>query len=145
MTSGTRSAAPSVRAAAAWARRQEWINGRFVEVDRATGEVLGEHIWCKVDGFIRTYEPVDCDRPERSFDPPRVTDRRVEWRDGRWVDVSPLTGEVLHRMYTQAERKEAVRLFLESGMSTAEVGRKLDIPRNTISSWVRRSRSSGCS
>jgi hypothetical protein len=48
-----------VASAAAWARRQEWVNGRFVEVDYATGEILSEH---KHTPF-RELEPSAASRP----------------------------------------------------------------------------------
>jgi transposase len=40
-------------------------------------------------------------------------------------------------VYTKELRGEAVKLVKESGLSIPEVGRRLSIPKSTISYWVR--------
>jgi transposase len=44
------------------------------------------------------------------------------------------------KQYTEEFKREAVRLVLEQGLSASEVGRRLDVPNQSISNWVRLSR-----
>lgn len=43
--------------------------------------------------------------------------------------------------YTKEFRAEAVKLVTEQGLSIPETSRRLDIPKSTISNWVRASKS----
>lgn len=42
--------------------------------------------------------------------------------------------------YTKEFREEAVKLVTEEGLSVPEASRRLDIPKSTISNWIRSSR-----
>ena len=42
--------------------------------------------------------------------------------------------------YTKEFREEAVKLVTEEGLSAPEASRRLDIPKSTISNWIRSSR-----
>lgn len=42
--------------------------------------------------------------------------------------------------YTKEFREEAVQLVTEEGLSVPEASRRLDIPKSTISNWIRSSR-----
>ena len=44
------------------------------------------------------------------------------------------------KQYTEEFKREAVRLVVEQGLSASEVGRRLDVPNQSISNWVRLSR-----
>ena len=44
------------------------------------------------------------------------------------------------KQYTEEFKREAVRLVLGQGLSASEVGRRLDVPNQSISNWVRLSR-----
>ena len=124
---------------AAWARRQHWVNGRFVEVDPTTGEVLGEH--------THKHYPRSFTRDWRSESPERMTTiiteapaavddlttDGIKWIDGQWIERK---GDTMKRVYTQAERKEAVRLYHEELWRPARIAEKMDIPRDKIRNWV---------
>ena len=43
--------------------------------------------------------------------------------------------------YTKEFRAEAVKLVIEQGLSVPEASRRPDIPKSTISNWVRASKS----
>ena len=43
-------------------------------------------------------------------------------------------------VYTKELREEAVKLVTEQGLTIPEVGRRLSIPKSTISYWVREGR-----
>jgi len=40
-------------------------------------------------------------------------------------------------IYSKEFREEAVKLVMEGGLSMAEVGRRLEIPAQTVSNWVK--------
>ncbi len=40
-------------------------------------------------------------------------------------------------VYSKELREEAVKLVAEGGLSIAEVGRRLEIPNQTVSNWMR--------
>ncbi len=40
-------------------------------------------------------------------------------------------------IYSKELREEAVKLITEDGLSIAEVGRRLQIPPQTVSNWVK--------
>lgn len=42
--------------------------------------------------------------------------------------------------YSKEFREEAVKLFVAQDLSVPEVSRRLDIPKSTISNWVRASK-----
>ena len=43
--------------------------------------------------------------------------------------------------YTREFREEAVKLVSEEGLSVPEVSRRLDVPKSTISNWLKAKRS----
>lgn len=43
-------------------------------------------------------------------------------------------------VYTKELREEAVKLVVEQGLTIPEVGRRLSIPKSTISYWVKEAR-----
>ena len=48
--------------------------------------------------------------------------------------------QIPSKQYTDEFKREAVRLVLEQGLSASEVGRRLDVPNQSISNWVRLAR-----
>lgn len=50
--------------------------------------------------------------------------------------------QIPSKQYTEEFKREAVRLVVEQGLSASEVGRRLDVPNQSISNWVRQSRKS---
>ena len=42
------------------------------------------------------------------------------------------------RVYSAEFKQEAVRLVLEHGLSNAQAGRDLDVPKSVIRAWVRK-------
>lgn len=45
--------------------------------------------------------------------------------------------QIPSKQYTEEFKREAVRLVVEQGLSASEVGRRLDVPNQSISNWVR--------
>jgi hypothetical protein len=111
--------------AAEWARRQVFVNGRYVDLDDATGEIRGEH---KHTPFIKSWP---AEQPDDAPIKPDPDHSDIEWKDGKWF----MKGR---RVYTLAERREVVRLYHEDLMRPARIAEKTGIPRETIRSWVRR-------
>jgi len=132
-----------LRNAAEWARSQSFINGRFVEVDRGTGEVLSEHRhtrfipgWSherpnagelerEVERRVHRLEPND------AWIPKPIDTSGIECREGAWY----VNGK---RVYTINQRREAVRLYHEELLRPARIAEKMGIPRETVKSWVHR-------
>ncbi len=109
----------------AWARRQEWHNGRFADVDRSTAEVLSEH---RHTPFQRDPYHERAEETTARATTARVRQEvHVECIDGKWYEIDNATGEPRRRMYTQAERTLAVRLCLQD-RSPARVARFMEIP-----------------
>jgi transposase len=48
---------------------------------------------------------------------------------------------VPHAIYNKELREEAVKLIVEHGLSIPEVGRRLSIPKSTLSYWIRAEKS----
>jgi len=48
--------------------------------------------------------------------------------------------KIPNAFYTKEFREEAVKLVTEQGLSIPEVGRRLSIPKSTISYWVKEER-----
>ena len=49
-------------------------------------------------------------------------------------------GRIPNAVYTKELREETVKLVTEQGLTIPEVGRRLSIPKSTISYWVREQR-----
>ena len=43
-----------------------------------------------------------------------------------------------HKTYPDDFRREVIRLVVEEGLTHSEVSRRLEIPQQTVSNWVRR-------
>ncbi len=61
------------------------------------------------------------------------------------VDVQYYNGgvgmeRIPNAVYTKELREEAVKLITEQGLTIPDVGRKLSIPKSTISYWIREER-----
>jgi hypothetical protein len=114
-----------------WASRQQFVNGRFAEVDTSTGEALSEH---KHPRFIRVGDFIvnEYERPERMYEPKTALGQS----DGTWARIWP-DGTVMRRAYTYGERLQAIGLA-STGMTMAAVARQTGIPRRTVQAWVRR-------
>jgi len=120
-----------------WARSQVFANGRFAEVDGATGEVLSEHRHPRFirDGDYDRQDVLDWDdygRPERAGDVPQQPALNLEWHERTgWLSNGK-------RLYTMRERRETLRLYHDELMQPAKIAALTGIPRETIRSWIRR-------
>ena len=70
--------------------------------------------------------------------------RRVPYRKRGFYaqDTRCLTGiyRRLFNIYSKEFREEAVKLVLDEGLKIPEAAKRLDVPKSTISNWVRASK-----